>query len=142
MSVREAMVDDLPEILRMGRLFAEGCGIDVEFDEISAEATALALMEDDNGCLYIDRGGMLGGIVYPHYFNHGKTIAQELFWWCDPEARGTGVGRELFQAFEAWAQVRGATHISMIALASQKPVGRLYERRGYRAMESTYVRMI
>ena len=134
----DASESDLPEILRMAELFANESGIDVPFDSISSEFTARQLMDD--GLLLVGEGGMIGGLAYPHFFNAQVIIAQEIFWWVDIEHRGSRLGLRLFEGFESWARDLGAKHVTMIALASQKPVHNLYLRKGYREMESSYVR--
>lgn len=140
--IREATHDDIPEILRMGKLFVADCGLLVEYDEDSCADTAERLIDNDESCLFVGDCGMIGGLVYPHYFNRDEMVAQELFWWVDPEKRGGSLGRRLFSRFESWAESVGAKHIYMVALASQKPVERLYQRHGYRALESSYVRQL
>ena len=78
--------------------------------------------------------GMIGGIIYPHYFND-EVIAQELFWWVSPLHRGSGI--KLLNAFEEWAEKRGADKVMMISL-EKNDVSRIYTKRGYSALEHTY----
>ena len=61
-------------------------------------------------------------------------------WWVDPAARGIGLA--LLRRAERWAAETGAAAIQMIAPATNPRVGRIYERRGYRALETSYQRAI
>jgi hypothetical protein len=62
--------------------------------------------------------------------------AGELMWYMDPAARGGGLA--LLARAERWAAEMGAQQIQMIAPATNPRVGRLYEHRGYRALETSY----
>lgn len=98
------------------------------------ETAAMWVAESDGRLV-----GMVAGWVFQHPFS-GQPIASELVWWVEPEARGT-VGIRLLDAFETWAKKRGATGIQMIAPESSS-IGALYERRGYRRVETLYQRVM
>lgn len=52
--------------------------------------------------------------------------------WVREDRRGTGVGAELLEAFEAEARSRGCTHVFTTSFTFQAPG--FYERRGYREL--------
>ena len=81
--------------------------------------------------------GCFGAIVAED-LNDGELRANELFWFVNEDDRGHGLC--LFNAYEKEAIRRGAKWISMIHLKGLHPEGlsRLYERRGYRAVETAY----
>lgn len=85
--------------------------------------------------------GCFGAIVAED-LNDGELRANELFWFVNEDERGHGL--RLFNAYEAEAERRGAKWISMIHLNGLHPVGlsRLYERRGYRAVETAYYKEV
>lgn len=142
--MRQAATEDVAEILRMGELFfnsnvwPEG----VFFNKESAELTAHNLIENEDSIIIIDEGGMIAGMVFPFYFT-GEIAGQELFWWVDEERRGS-LGLRLITALENWARGRGAKHFSMVALEAGSPekISRVYERRGYLAMEHHFMRAL
>lgn len=147
--IRPATPDDMPRILEMGERFFETAGWPeiAEWDAPSMERTLGYLMEADTGCIFVAETedgivGMTGGMLNPFYFNLSHLTGQELFWWVEPEHRGVGSG--LFDALEAWAKAAGAMSFSMIALDRLKPdvLGRIYQRRGYRASEHSYIRRL
>ena len=82
--------------------------------------------------------GALGAILCPDMFN-GDTVAVESFWYVLKKYRGNGM-RLLFK-FEDWAKERAA-RIAMIHLEHLHPteLRKLYERLGYRHVESHYVK--
>lgn len=86
--------------------------------------------------------GIAGALRYPLYFNPAYEVAQELFWWLDPAARGSGAGEKLFQSVQSWAKETGASAVFMIALDDSR-VGKMdkfYRRAGYHPLERTYVK--
>ena len=82
--------------------------------------------------------GMLGLFCFPHPFS-GALVATETFWWVDPAHRGRD-GIRLLEAGLAWAVAHDATAIFMIAPNAK--VARFYERRGFVAVETSYVRAL
>ena len=78
--------------------------------------------------------GMIGLLIAPHLYS-GQLVANELFWFVDPEARGTAGLRLLAQA-EQWARDQGAVRLHMVAPNGR--VGRLYRRRGFRFLEAEF----
>lgn len=85
--------------------------------------------------------GAIGGAVYPDP-NDGELVAMEFFWFVTAEARGRGLA--LLSRFEAWAKERGAVRIAMIHLNNLQPARlcELYHRRGYREIETHYIKEI
>lgn len=65
-------------------------------------------------CLLKDTYNTCIGILYgscttlPH--NNTDLIAVEKIWWVDKEYRNTGIGKELFEAFEFWANKLGVKY--------------------------------
>lgn len=148
--IREATVDDVATIARLGEQFHTEAG----WSDIAAyvpadcEATIRALVENEGGIvLVVDLGGEIvgfaGGATMPVYFNHAHKTGQELFWWMRPEHRG-GWGGKLLTALEQAAKDAGCHSWGMICLDKVMPavMGRLYERRGYRASEHSYIKVL
>lgn len=85
--------------------------------------------------------GAIGGVIFPDP-NDGDLVASEMFWFVTPEARGCGL--RLFTWFEAWAVNRGAKRIAMVHLETPgaERLAKLYERRGYRRVQTDYLKEI
>ena len=86
--------------------------------------------------------GIAGTLLYPLYFNPAYEVAQELFWWLNPEARGSGAGEKLFQRVQDWAKDIGAVAVFMVALDDDRvnKMDRFYKRAGFQPMERTYMK--
>lgn len=82
------------------------------------------------------------GILYgscntlPH--NNTDLIAAEKIWWVDKEYRSTGIGKQLYEAFEFWANKLGAKYTM-----TGDPTGQLeqfYTNKGYSPVERIYIK--
>jgi GNAT superfamily N-acetyltransferase len=147
--IRHATVEDVPTIALLGHRFHEeaGWGDIADYVPADCEKALTHLVESDDGILIVaDEGGivgMAGGLCHPLYFNHAHKSGQEMFWWVDPRSRN-GVGAQMLDALEAEAKAKGCKSWAMIALAKVKPelMGRVYQRRGYRASENTWIKRL
>lgn len=88
--------------------------------------------------------GVLMGVVYPHFTNHGYLVAQELGWWVEPEYRGTTIGARLLKEFEKEVTRRGAKSIVMFSIkeSMQEKVDSMYLRCGYKQLEHTFIKAV
>ena len=145
MTIRKASSADLPALIAMGRQFLQTV-YPARFrdDPAQLETFGHAMLTDDGQRLLLaaedaDRViGMIGLVVYPHPMS-GDVIAAELFWWVDPEHRGSASARLLRRA-ESWARVQGATVLQMVA--PNADVATFYERIGFDRVETVYHRGI
>jgi GNAT superfamily N-acetyltransferase len=87
---------------------------------------------------------MAAALVYPFYFNRSHRTAQELFWWVDEDALGTGAGVRLLKELERAAKERGAHSLSMIALdkIDGPQVERLYQHFDYIKSEQAFLKVL
>jgi GNAT superfamily N-acetyltransferase len=85
--------------------------------------------------------GALAGILYNDVFADVLTAA-ELFWYVLPGSR-PGTGTRLLQAFEEWANHRGAERVSMAYMVHNQPerLRAFYVKHGYQAFENFYVKL-
>jgi GNAT superfamily N-acetyltransferase len=142
--IRPATVADIPRMLEMGRRFFDASGYSeiTSFDPESLRATFEGLMMNPDAVVLVTTGGMAAALIYPFYFNVGHRTAQEMFWWVDKEHRG--IGTQLFDALIAGVKAKGAESLVMIALERLTPekVGGIYERRGFRLSERSYIKKL
>jgi len=150
MEIRKARHGDIKDIIAMGIEFINtGWKHTIE---PSSESLLIWLHDFLNHpgavvWLAIEDGeavGMIGGMVYPMYFNQNHLHAQEFFWWVKPERRNSRAGLRLIDAFEQWAIKQGAATIQMgtVDKASPKSLVRLYEKRGYIPAENSFIRKV
>jgi GNAT superfamily N-acetyltransferase len=147
--IREATVSDIPTIARLGEKFHAQAGWDeIEYRLEDCAASLAAFMEADCFiCLVAETDGdilgMAAGVVSPVYFNTGHLSGEELFWWVDDDApQLTGI--RLLDALEKAARDRGCLSWQMKSLArlNGDRMSRLYERRGYRASEQSFIKRL
>lgn len=82
--------------------------------------------------------GFIAGMVSQHPYNPKITVLSELFWWVDPEHRGSSAGARLLQAFTEYGK-DNADWIVM-TLEKKSPVDpQSLERRGFNAFETSYL---
>lgn len=146
MQVRRAVSDDVPWLCDALRAFAAHypAPIPLYTDHAQAEALVRSLMAGHYIAVahHAIRGpvGLVAGLCQPHPFNPALRIATELFWWVNPDARGTSAGGRLFSAFEAWAVEQGADAIAMSLEASTPLADDAMTRRGYVPVERQFLR--
>lgn len=139
--LRPAREADVAAIVAMGRRFLTESSYapHVPVNPVQQAITARWLMA--HGALLVaERGaglvGMVGLALVPSPLS-GELVASEAMWWVDPAHRGR-VGVSLWRAAEAWAVEVGAAVIQMITPAGEEAVARMYERRGYVPLETTW----
>jgi GNAT superfamily N-acetyltransferase len=149
--IRAAVEADIPDILRLGKLFFNEAGWPefASWDEASVAATLRGLIQGTiEGGLIVaqydgETVGMTGFVCYPFYCNLGMKFAQEQFWYVETQHR-FGAGRLLFDALEESARSKGATVLIMSSVASlrSEALARLYRKRGFAPGENTYIKRI
>jgi hypothetical protein len=89
-----------------------------------------------------DLKGAIAGVIYENVFD-GAPCATELFWYVWPGAP-KGTGTQLLEAFEEWAKARKCTRVTMAHMLHNMPerLGPYYERHGYTAFETQYVKRL
>lgn len=91
------------------------------------------------GDVYI---GCIGGTIQPFIYNSNELAATELFLWVEPEKREGGTADRLLEAFEDYAVQVGCKIISMCTTSRTKFLGGYYESKGYKLVESSYMRIL
>lgn len=147
--IRPATVSDIPAIAALGEKFHAHAGweeIAYSRDDCAASLTSfmeadcfVCIVSETNGVI----DGMAAGIVSPVYFNRDHLSGEELFWWADETApQFTGI--RLLEALESAARERGCQTWQMKSLArlNGDRMIRLYERRGYRAAEQSFIKRL
>lgn len=84
--------------------------------------------------------GFLAGMVSQPLFS-SQRIAMELAWWVEPDQRGTRASLLVYRAYEDWARRVGCVAIQGAYLPGFSPgLDKFYERRGYRQVETSYMK--
>lgn len=143
--IREARTEDRPRLVEMSQHFldstpygkllrpAPGCieqVVDLVFEH------GKSWVAEVDGALV----GMLGVLVLPHPVT-GEDYVDEVAWWVEPAHRMGTVGPRLLRQMEGWAVLQGLHMVKMVA-PQDTDVGAFYERSGYLALETTYVKVL
>ncbi|MGH9371853.1 MAG: GNAT family N-acetyltransferase [Vicinamibacterales bacterium] len=141
-SIREATLADVPAIVAMGCRFLRTTAFGTHVKENPEQMAALAaqLIEGDGGAVFVadmDGGvvGMIGLLRFLHPMS-GEPFVSELFWWVNPDARGSSAALRLLRQGEQWTRDVGAVVLQMIAPTPE--VERLYHARGFDRVETAY----
>lgn len=145
--IREATHADIPRLLFMGREFWDQTPWRVlgPFSDESAGAAFANFIDGDATAIFVtvdETDSAIGAVAVICGTNWmtGEPVAQELFWWVEPQAAKQAVA--LWKRAEAWAAEQGAP-LSMVRLNGlrDEALDRLYRMRGYKVMEHTYLRV-
>ena len=120
-------------------------GFWVPFDPAYAMRLFLAhVAEAARCCIVHDVGGVAQGVLmavaYEHKFGP-VLMAAETAWWIDLDHRGSAAPRML-DAYEAWARDWGCRFTGMAGMGDDPEVAKLYLRRGYRAAEKHFLKVL
>lgn len=146
MQVRQAILDDMLDILRLGRQFCEALGENFDRHSVVEHVDMLLEMSNAEVLLVEDEGyvvGMAAALHLPLYIDSSQKVASELWWWVDPEYRNAGAGSALLDGLESWARSEGCTRMSMMLmeeLPGSRGVESMYYVSGYKAHERTFVK--
>lgn len=85
--------------------------------------------------------GVIGGLTVPDLCT-GDTTTCETFWYVNQEQRRGGMSLRLLREFEVEAVKRGSKKVTLVHLAGENAEGlkKVYERLGFRALETHYVK--
>jgi hypothetical protein len=135
--IRKATLDDLPEIMRLGREFlaySPHRWIALNEDDFAA---SVAQIIEGAGAIFLSDDGFIGGVLVPCYFNRAVAFLSELFWFARAE------GQELLAAFEAWGR-EAAGGLEVVSCTSglvderERAIRRVFARQGYVATEVAF----
>lgn len=143
-SVRRAVADDVPWILRelaefskffgtKKQLFADSPQTEALLLKVLGEQLALVAEREDGEPM-----GFIVGFASKHPFNPDITVLSEQLWWVKEAHRKTRAGLLLLEAFIDW----GKKHVDWITfgLEAKSPVrDETILRRGFRLQERAFL---
>ncbi|UXS00840.1 GNAT family N-acetyltransferase [Agrobacterium tumefaciens] len=142
MDIRFAEASDRDRVVALLRESHSAAKFTYPFQAAYADMLFQQHLASDKACvLVVDRPvqGVLMACAFEHPFGAGR-IAKETVWFVMPEARGRGAIRML-DAYEEWARSVGCVSVGMASLATND-VSSLYERRGYSAVETHFMKSL
>jgi len=148
-TVRRATVEDIPSYMDLAAAFVATTPVNhlIPFAREGTAAFVESALDNENMIVLVaeDEGELIGitaAIAYPMYFNPAKLVAQELWWYIKPDARGGAASKLLFQEIEKWGMSKQAAAMFMIALDNDRveTMVKLYGRLGYAPTERAFVK--
>ena len=155
MDIRLADLEDVPQILKLGREFFECSGFQKFYsrdDETIVELLEGLITQEPHFVLVADKNvvgsrqvvGFVGIGIFPHPLNKSILVSDEFFMWVDPQYRSNRVGSDLFRFANKEIERRGVNVAIFTALRalSHDRVCHLYERAGYEPVGTTFIRRV
>jgi GNAT superfamily N-acetyltransferase len=148
--VRQAAVDDLKQYNTLLSKFHANAPIStvIKFDPEGCYSFLLNSLDNSDVCLFVCENeskeiiGVTAAVAYPMYFNPNAFVAQELWWWIEPEHRGSGAGKLLYNSLESWAKDKNLNSLFMIALEDRNidTMLKIYKQKGYTPLERIFIK--
>jgi ribosomal protein S18 acetylase RimI-like enzyme len=127
--IRPARLTDLPELLRLERVFPDWPLDRRRFRYLLTKANALLLVADDPAA---GSAPLLGYVLILFRRNSGTARVYSLA--VDQAARRRQLGRRLLAEAEEAARTRGCSAVQLEVRSSNEAAIRLYEDAGYRVL--------
>lgn len=146
-SIREASEEDIIDLTILGKQFAKESGNNfLGWNTEKVYNSLLDAIEREDFCVQVlcvdtEIVGMFIGFLAPCFFSN-VVQAVEIVWYVDPDHRGSKEAYKMIDLYEEWAGFREAVCVNMMSLdiLNGKKVAKMYERRGYRLAENTFVK--
>ena len=138
--IREATLEDIPQLLRHRRGMYEDMGYDDEASLVVMTETSRPYLREamTNGTLHawvaeVDKRVIGGGLIIvspwlSHPYDHQCRQATVLNVYVDPQFRRRGIARQLMQTMIDWCRRQGFVNVSLHASKFGRP---LYESLGF-----------
>lgn len=149
--IRKAIESDIPEIVKLCERFhkfaIEPFGLNFNTNDMAAYckfaisnplSTLLLLIHNDN----IE--GMISGSLSIWLGSSKNILLTEQWWWVNPSQRNKVNSFSLIEAFIKWGRQCKATHLIMVSMGvkNEKLMKRFYERKGFKPLETHYIKEI
>ncbi len=131
---------EMPDIISLASAFHAETGIGGTFNgdrmlSVLAVSTSCVVGMFKSDTLV----GVMIGVVAPHFMTD-EVMANEVMWYVMPDHRCDPKSLGMLRAFEEWAKECGATSITMVNLASNPGVKKLYSKMGYTETETHHIK--
>ena len=149
--IRKAKESDLGIGIRLGKDFHDASPMKnvADYSEDTVKNLLIKALHEENTLLLVAElddkiVGFTCCILYPLYFNSNFNVAQELWWWMTPDARGKGIGKRMFEGIQDWAKEKKAKALFMVALENDHSeiIGSIYTKSGLKPLEKTFFKEI
>lgn len=146
--IHQAKTKDIPAIVEMTKAFADDAGVTARFGFNPQDFSryVATLIDSSFWLVLVDnnhKGFFIGGVA-PFCVTPTKKVLSEHIWWVQPEARKTGLGLALLETAIKLAKDAGVDYVTCGHLSNykNKELNCLYQRLGFKPLETTYIKEI
>lgn len=151
--IRAAVDSDKERVIRLLQDSRKSAGFDdpagptgfvFPFDPAYAERLFKTYLLDQERrlCLVHDVEGKAQGVLLAYWYDYDfgpVRLSQERVWWIDPDHRGRAA-LAMIDAYEDWWRAMRCDFGGLAGMGADPLVARLYARRGYRAVETHFLK--
>ena len=140
--IRIATKEDLDQVLDLAMKFVNNTPYKDLADKGTIEIVIYKLLSAPNeeSIILLDEGkGFLAASITPFPFGWNTLVATEIAWYVEPEHRKSGVGDQLVEAFEYWADKLGVK-VKTLAFMD-KDLSKYMKKKGYVPYETAHYKM-
>ena len=129
---------DLADIRELFQAYAESLGIDLSFQDFESELTSLPGKYDATakGALLLAKNSNRTSLGCVAVRSWSDDICEMKRLYVAPDARGTGLGKELANASIAQARVLGYSRMRLDTLATMAAAQKMYMQIGFREISA------
>lgn len=144
--IRLATQEDYLDLMLLSKEFLREYDTKYSIDLTVLSESIKSMIEDENFLvLVLEKNGRVEGLLCAAcgspFFSKDK-VASELAWFLTKEARGQKESTLLLDGYEEWARFMGCKFVTMVDIDSLNNLRPLYESRGYKLTEKTYVKEV
>lgn len=133
--VREAIFDDLPELIELGEAFhAQMIYNDYPYDPVVFGNTCAGYIEHENFSLWIGKRAMAAAAMGTHIAT-GHLMCSEIFLYSEAANQGL----RLLRSMEKWAHDQGANQLILTDQMNMRDLSKLYKRVNAKPIERVYM---
>ena len=133
--IREAVTEDIPEIMALLAHLLVSSGALGKFDEDAVRASVINMLDGEDSVVFRSRRGLISGFTMRAWHSPGWLMAVEMWWWAEDKQ-----WIPLLRAFEQWARERGADEIRISATTGpgDSKIRSIFGRAGFKPSEICY----
>ena len=124
LTIRSAVPEDEPGVVALWR----ACDLVASYNDPAADFRFARAGACSDVLVGEDEAGRIGGSVMVGHDGHRGWL---YYVASDPQSRGSGIGRQMVQAAEAWLRQRGVIKAQLLVRETNTKVVSFYEHLGY-----------
>ena len=124
LTIRSAVPEDEPGVVALWR----ACDLVASYNDPAADFRFARAGACSDVLVGEDEAGRIGGSVMVGHDGHRGWL---YYVASDPQSRGSGIGRQMVQAAEAWLRQRGVGKAQLLVRETNTKVVSFYEHLGY-----------